>query len=88
MVQVPLLTWEIMVALVFLLLGLVLGIWRTNRLWFKCFVTPELKKLEKSPPHLSIKLPKFKSIIKTVFRCVIIILAGFGALTLVLLIIF
>ena len=88
MVQVPLLTWEIMVGLVFLLLGLVLGTWRTNKLWFKYFVKPELRKIRKSSPLPSIKLPKFKSIIKTVFRCIIIILAGFGALTLILLVIF
>lgn len=83
MVQIPLLTWEIMIGLVFFLLGLVLGTWKTNQSWLKCFVNPKLKK---SLP--SIKLPKLKLLTKAFFRCLVYGLAGFGVLILILLIIF
>lgn len=83
MVQIPLLTWEIMIGLVFLLLGLVLGMWKVNQSWLKCFVTPKLKK---SLP--SIKAPKLGLLTSRIFRCLVYIFAGFGALTLALLIIF
>jgi len=86
MIQLPLLTWEIMIGFVGFLLGLVLGIWKTNKLWFKCFSAKQKKKIKKSP--FIINLSKFKSIIKTIFRCSIFILAGFGVLILLLLLIF
>lgn len=79
MVQIPLLTWEIMIGLIFLLLGLVLGMWKTNRSWFKCFVNPKLKK-----PCPSIKSLKLKLSPKAFFKCLIYGLAGFGALILVI----
>ena len=82
MVQIPLLTWEIMIGLVFLLLGLVLGMWRTNQAWLKCFVKPKLKK---SLP--SIKSLKLGSLTRF-FKCLVYVLAGFGALILILLTIF
>lgn len=83
MVQIPLLTWEIMIGLVFFLLGLILGTWKTNRSWFKCFVNPKLKK-----PCPFIKSLKLKLSPSRVFKCLVYGLAGFGVLILILSIIF
>lgn len=83
MVEVPLLTWEIMIGLVFFLLGLMLGAWKTNRLWlnYSLGITPKF--------HFNIKkfkFPKLSKWIKRILKGVIIAFACFGIFTFIALV--
>ena len=82
MVEVPLLTWEIMIGFMFFLLGLVLGIWRTNRLRLK-YSFGSVKVMKPKFGFRKIKFPKW---VKCILKGVIIAFACFGIFTFIALV--